>query len=419
MFQKFSSEFNSQDLHKVSVISPSSRNSLEGLIYFANKRSFDMSLKEKFLVVRNDNIENFIIDLLAGDGRVHEMFLIPSGGIVPNLENNQFRFRGNQNLSGDISTSWVMQTSGTTGEPKLIPHSFYDLSSTTKRSKECGSKFIWGLLYDPARYAGLQVVLQALLGGGTLVAPDLRESVYKQIEFLLNNKVNSISATPSYWRKLLMCDLLEKLELTHITLGGEIADQSILSALHKKFPLAKVRHIYASTDIGVGFSVGDLKEGFPIEYLNDGVLDGISLRINQSNHLMVSRVQKNENQSAYKYFDTNDLVKVEDARIKFYGRANGIINIGGNKVTPEFIESILYQHPLVIFSKVFGKKNPLVGNLIVAQVQIRENVDEVLILRELSELCASSLERWQRPFTFEIVNQINLSGGGKVMRHAE
>jgi acyl-coenzyme A synthetase/AMP-(fatty) acid ligase len=378
-----------------------------------------MSLKEKFLVVRNDNIENFIIDLLAGDGRVHEMFLIPSGGIVPNLENNQFRFRGNQNLSGDISTSWVMQTSGTTGEPKLIPHSFYDLSSTTKRSKECGSKFIWGLLYDPARYAGLQVVLQALLGGGTLVAPDLRESVYKQIEFLLNNKVNSISATPSYWRKLLMCDLLEKLELTHITLGGEIADQSILSALHKKFPLAKVRHIYASTDIGVGFSVGDLKEGFPIEYLNDGVLDGISLRINQSNHLMVSRVQKNENQSAYKYFDTNDLVKVEDARIKFYGRANGIINIGGNKVTPEFIESILYQHPLVIFSKVFGKKNPLVGNLIVAQVQIRENVDEVLILRELSELCASSLERWQRPFTFEIVNQINLSGGGKVMRHAE
>ena len=54
-----------------------------------------------------------------------------------------------------------------------------------------------------------------------------------------------------------------------ITLGGEAVDQDLLDRLHAAFPHARLTHIYASTEMGVCFSVRDGKAGFPADYLSD------------------------------------------------------------------------------------------------------------------------------------------------------
>ena len=39
--------------------------------------------------------------------------------------------------------------------------------------------------------------------------------------------------------------------------------------LSKRFPEARITHIYASTEAGVGFAVKDQKAGFPASFLAD------------------------------------------------------------------------------------------------------------------------------------------------------
>ena len=69
------------------------------------------------------------------------------------------------------------------------------------------------------------------------------------------------------------------IDFKRITLGGEIADQAILSSLRKVFTSSKISHIYASTEAGVGFSVQDSLAGFPLEYLKSTNQLGIELKI--------------------------------------------------------------------------------------------------------------------------------------------
>ncbi len=176
--------------------------------------------------------------------------------------------------AGGEETRWLMTTSGTTGIPKIVPHTLGSLARSVVRLPAPLAPVwglpVWGLVYDPTRFAGLQVVLQALLGGGRLAAIDTHAPVPAQVAALAAAGVTHLSATPTLWRRLLMAPGHRELGLVQATLGGEIADQAVLDALRAAYPAARVTHIYASTEAGVGFSVTDGRAGFPRAFLEAG-----------------------------------------------------------------------------------------------------------------------------------------------------
>ena len=189
----------------------------------------------------------FIKSILAYDGIAESLLLIPASlgdnekldlmynaGCTHRLgigEENPVSLGVTPNESACFGpTHWLLATSGTTGKPKLIEHTFASLTRTLKRDLRRGSEYHWGLLYDPNRFAGLQVVLQALLAGSCLTLPE-GQTFQEQVETLLCHPVNALSATPSLWRKLLMDGRIAGLSLRQITLGGEIADQKTIDVL--------------------------------------------------------------------------------------------------------------------------------------------------------------------------------------------
>ena len=115
------------------------------------------------------------------------------------------------------STRWVIPTSGTTGEPKLVSHTLASLCRTVKSRSKAAESLIWGLLYEPTRFAGLQVLLQALGGGGSVIVPRHMHLV-ADVELLARLGCTALSATPSFWRKLAFGGLLERLSLRTVTL---------------------------------------------------------------------------------------------------------------------------------------------------------------------------------------------------------
>ena len=320
-------------------------------------------------------------------------------------------------------TRWALATSGTTGTPKLVSHSLETLTRTTKLDLASGADLSWGLLYDPTRFAGMQVALQALLGGSRLVLPDPADPLAEQLALLDAEGVTHLSGTPSLWRKILMTPSTSLGSLQQVTLGGEIADQYILDALRSRFPGARLTHIFASTEAGVGFAVGDGRAGFPEAYLRD-CPGGAELRL-QEGHLLIRNA---EVVAAYLgdrgvladeegWVDTGDLVRLDGGRVLFLGRADGVINVGGSKVMPELVEQCLLAHPAVAEAHVYPKANSLTGSLVAADIVLAQgNSDPAGARREIMRHAREHLEKHEAPALVKLVPSIGLSSSGKVDR---
>jgi acyl-CoA synthetase (AMP-forming)/AMP-acid ligase II len=329
-----------------------------------------------------------------------------------------------KNLPLAIPTEWILPTSGTTRTPKLVAHSLDTLARTVKRGQVAGETLRWGLLYDLNRFAGVQVYLQAVLGGGSLLIPHASYSLGETLGFFKDGGCNALSATPTLWRKILMTPGAGDLPLRHITLGGEIADQSILSALATAYPDARIRHIYASTEAGVGFSVSDGREGFPASYLHS-TSQGVALRIGSGGILEIKPAvggqhYLGEDVKLYTddgYVTTGDKVHQEGERIYFMGRDSGAINVGGNKVQPEKIEKVLLSHPGVGLAAVGAKKSGITGSLVEARVVLRHGqAQSPATIAEIRDWCSTRLERHEVPALIRVVDDLSLTASGKITR---
>ena len=121
------------------------------------------------------------------------------------------------------------------------------------------------------------------------------------------------------------------------------------------------------------------------------------------------------------FVDTCDLLELRDGRYHFVGRRDGMINVGGLKVHPEEVESVINRHPEVQMSLVRAKKNPITGSLVVADVVLnaipRAAVDNVHKLQhEIMQLCREALSSHKVPAMINVVGDLAVAESGKLVR---
>lgn len=323
----------------------------------------------------------------------------------------------------EYETQWLLATSGTTGTPKIVAHTIDSLTRTTAKSKNNPS-LNWGLLYDPARFAGFQVVLQAIMGSTKLIIPSPELNFESKINYLVRNGCNALSATPSLWRKILMARAAKDIILKQITLGGEIADQRVLNSLNKQFPDASITHIFASTEAGVGFSVKDKKAGFPLSWLESGVRD-VEVKISSHGTLLLKNTHRaqhyvgesSEIANDEGWIDTGDLVEINEGRVFFKGRLNGAINVGGNKVIPEDVESEILKVPGVFHVVVRAKASSIAGSLVEALVVADPELDDKgSLMKSIKQHCKQMLPSFKVPAFVRLVDELPVGSTGKIKR---
>ncbi|GMG84363.1 fatty acid--CoA ligase family protein [Paralimibaculum aggregatum] len=322
-------------------------------------------------------------------------------------------------------TDWVLTTSGTTGTPKMVRHRLAGLARTVKPAPE-GAAPVWGLVYEPTRFAGMQVVLQALLGGGRLAAAPEGTPISDRLAHFAASGVTHLSATPTLWRRILMDPAAAGLAPGQITLGGEIADDAVLGALARRFPEARIRHIYASTEAGVGFSVRDGRAGFPESYLA-GAPGGAALKIRGERlwlrppGMPPEPIGPGPARDPDGFIDSGDRVAVEDGRVRFLGRQSSAVNIGGAKIQPEEIERLVNAHPEVALARVAVRPSPITGALLtLSVVPVAAPEDPAALRRSLAAYCREHLPREARPAKITIAGPEALDEGitaaGKIVR---
>lgn len=389
----------------------------------------DLVSKFDFLKYKNRTVSlgdmkptELLIAMMALDGIANRIVFLPENISPEHLNEIQSSFNVDFDWNGDfsnshtqlnlekVSTEWILPTSGTTGLPKFAKHTLESLTRTARGGKK-NSDYVWGCLYSFKRFAGIQVFLQALVSKSRLLVND-GSGLPGYVRFMADSGCNSLSGTPTIWRKMLMMPEFEEIDLRQITLGGEIADQAILSALRNKFPAARIVHIYASTEIGVGFSVKDGLAGFPRTYLTKNPY-GFGMRVDGDGHLLIRKPDSAD------WLDTEDLVRIDGERIYFLGRSNGSINVGGNKVFPEEVESTIRRIDYVVDARVYGIKNSIMGNLVSADVQLSGSaIIGSETKKNILEYCRSNLDSYKVPMQIKFVDSFEMSSSGKISRQS-
>jgi len=115
---------------------------------------------------------------------------------------------------------------------------------------------------------------------------------------------------------------------------------------------------------------------------------------------------------------TGDLGRMDpDGFVYLVGRADEVINRGGEKCYPREIEEVLRSHPRVRLAAVVGRPHHILGAepvaFVVASPQPGPGPDEQLI-EELATECRRVLSRHKRPATIYLVDRLPTGATGKV-----
>lgn len=300
-------------------------------------------------------------------------------------------------------------TSGTTGQPKKIIHSVATLTRAVRRA-DSFKNLVWAFAYNPTHMAGLQVFFQAFSNINTLVNVFTvqRKEVYKLIEA---NTITHISATPTFYRMLLPVEKSFPF-VQRITLGGEKSDNHLYNSIQRIFPNAKLNNIYASTEAGSLFAAKGENFQLP-EYLrskirveNDELLIHKSL-LGKSDSLIIVNG----------YYHSGDLIEwINEAEgvFKFKSRKNELINVGGYKVNPGEIESLILSMNGVQQAIVYGKANSVLGNILCAEIKLEK--EGSLTELDIRKYVSGKLQDYKVPRRIKFVSEFSLTRTGKIKR---
>jgi acyl-coenzyme A synthetase/AMP-(fatty) acid ligase len=327
------------------------------------------------------------------------------------------------------ATEWILLTSGTTGTPKLVVHSLDSLGGALPTQAASSSPSVWSTFYDIRRYGGLQIYLRAVLSGSPLVLSSAGEQPLEFLKRAAAAGVTHISGTPSHWRRALMSGETSILTPQYVRLSGEVADQALLDNLRAAYPQARIAHAFASTEAGVAFDVNDGLAGFPQQFI-EAARGGIEMRVVDG----TLRIRSGRNAARYLggaskilasddgYVDTGDMVELVDGRYYFRGRTGGVINVGGLKVYPEEVESVLNADPRVRMSLVRSRRNPITGAVVIADVVLADPTGSAesqapdIVKSDLLNACRRALAAHKVPAMLRFVAALEFTAAGKLVR---
>ncbi|WBB46700.1 AMP-binding protein [Verrucosispora sp. WMMA2044] len=294
---------------------------------------------------------------------------------------------------------WLL-TSGSTGRPKRVGHTLESL--TTVRGQQPART--WLCPYAPGTYAWWQVVTLSLTQPGqhlVVVEPDQLDD---WPALAAEHGVDAASGTPTFWRRALHRDPagLARVPLRQLTLGGEPVDQTILDRLREVFPAARISWIYASSEVGAAIVVHDGRAGFPVDWLDRAAPGRPTIGVRDGELVITSPYHGAGLDGPVR---TGDRAQVSGDRVLITGRLDADeINVGGSKVSAGVVRDVLTAHPQVAWARVTGRRAPLLGHMVVAEVvpTAGAKLDEATLVR----WCADQLPEYAVPRRIRVLTEI-------------
>jgi len=303
---------------------------------------------------------------------------------------NEFRKRGTPGI--------VLFSSGSTGKPKGILHDFNQVVEKFRKQR-APVVAIPFLMID--HFGGINTILGITSSLGTVVTVGDR-SVANICGAIEKYKVELLPATPSFLTLMMASNLQNKYDLSslkRITYGTEVMPQSTLDRVRTQFPGVDLLQTYGLSEVGVLRSQsredGSLWVRVGGEGFQTKVVDEV-LWI-KSKYAMVGYLNAPSEFDSEGWFNTQDRVEVDGDYFRILGRVTDLINVGGQKVYPAEVESVILDISNIQDVAVFGEKHSMLGQIVVAKVVLVENEPLSDVKKRIRHVCQEHLSAFKVP----------------------
>lgn len=300
----------------------------------------------------------------------------------------------------------VVFSSGSTGIPKGI---LQDCEHVMRKfvTIRPGWRTVLFLLMD--HFGGFNTLLSTFAYGGVGVCLSERtpEAVCKSIE---ESAATMLPATPTFLNFLLSSGVYKQFDLSSIkliTYGTELMNETVLEKIKKAFPNAKLKQTYGLSELGVLRSKSEHDNSTWVKLGGDGfevkIIDNILWVRSEAN--MVGYLNAPNPINAEGWMCTGDQVEIKGDYVQFLGRKSEIINVGGQKVFPAEVEGILLQADNIAEVAVYGKKHPILGQVVYARISLLKEEQKNELNERLRKFCLDRLAKYKVPIRFEIISK--------------
>jgi len=359
------------------------------------------------------------------DNRIEESFSSKSIAV----KNNTFEVYNHsisnphqmiKSLQDTNSSGLILFSSGSTGKPKAMIHNFDNLVNHYQSKKQKSMNMIVFLMFD--HIGGLNTLLNILSMGATMIIPETRnaDDVCKLVQ---DYKIRVLPSSPTFLNLILMNKSNEKYDLKSlrmITYGTEAMPESLLLRLKDTFPKTKFLQTFGTSETGIA---GTSSKSSNSTYMK---LDDPNLeyKIVDNELWLKSKTQVigylNSSMDSFTndgWFKTGDLVeKTDDGFIKIIGRNKEVINVGGEKVLPNEVESVILLMTEIDDVMVYGEANIITGQTVVCDVVFNIDIETREAKKLIRKCCKYSLDGYKIPTKINLVNKTNFGDRFKKIR---
>jgi acyl-CoA synthetase (AMP-forming)/AMP-acid ligase II len=292
----------------------------------------------------------------------------------------------------------VLFSSGSTGKPKAALHNFAKLVEKFRTQRPSLRTLVF-LLFD--HIGGLNTFLHTISNGGTMVITKDRNPD-EVCRLIAEHRVELLPTSPTFLRLLLISEAWRQHDLSSLTLityGTEVMPESTLTRLNQVFPNVRFQQTYGLSELGIMRSRSKESGSLWVQVGGEGfetkIVDGI-LWIRAAS-AMLGYLNAPSPFTEDGWFITGDLVEIDGDYLRIKGRASEIINVGGEKIYPGDVESVVQQMDGVDEVAVASEPNPITGQTVTARVKLSTAETLPEFRKRMREFCKSRLRPNQIP----------------------
>lgn len=311
----------------------------------------------------------------------------------------------------------VLFTSGSSGKPKGALHDFSKLLAKFEVKRKA-LRTINFLLFD--HWGGLNTLFHILSNGGTVIILENRTPDHV-CETIQKHHVELLPTSPTFLNMLTISRAYERYDLSSlkvISYGAEPMPASLLEHLNRIFPNVKLQQTYGLIELGVMRSQSEENGSLWVKIGGEGysvrVVDNM-LQI-KSESAMIGYLNAESPFTEDGWFMTGDAVEVKGEYFKILGRKSELINVGGEKVFPQEVESVILEDPNVLDVLVYAEDNRLTGKIVCAKIKYNTEENKSEIIKRIKTHCRARLQSYKVPVKIELVDETFESGRFKKAR---
>jgi acyl-CoA synthetase (AMP-forming)/AMP-acid ligase II len=313
----------------------------------------------------------------------------------------------------------VLFSSGSTGKSKAVVH---DLQLLLKKFQRPRRRWRTLLFLGLDHIGGMNTLLYTVSNGGmAVVAADRSPSAVCQA--IQQHRVELLPTSPTFLNFLLLSGADKAYDLSSlrlITYGTEPMPQSTLDRVVHVFPAVTLQQTYGLSELGILRSQSHDPTSRWVRLGGEGYqMKVIDHRLwIKAESAMLGYLNAASAFDAEGYFDTGDVVEVDGEWLRILGRASEIINVGGSKVFPAEVESVLLTLDNVEDAVVYAEPNPLTGQTVAVTIKLQHEESLAQFKIRMRRGCQDRLAPYQMPTRVRFTDEPLHSERFKRMRRA-